>query len=409
MIDGATMVALSEAVHGAAEPLEFRNRVLKYLVEHRGFTAIAIESGVVESRAVHDFVRGGSGELATVVADGFSWHFERFAQNQELARWLREHNARSGAVRPVNFYGFDVSGSPGNPRAARGLDLALRAAFRYLATVDRLAYDVLLARLGSLLPHIHFDFCRLPETPGYDLLTASERDTLTATITDLMDLFERRETEYIAASTLADYEWGHRCAVGAGQVDQWLRKIPLDWRPTREPPQFPGEQTRFFSDASAVRDRAQADNLAWIVQREGREGKILVFASRIHLSATPVRAAWFGPNNPAQAVAGVYLRRRYGERLLTVCHLVGGGKHLNGNSEGALPPPIPGSLDDLAGEVGEPEFLLDLRKAPPRMAQWLDKEQVLGPADHALRLRIGRGFDVLWYLGEVTPACGVAP
>lgn len=404
MIGDATMVALSEAVHGAAEPLEFRNRVLKYLIEHRGFTAIALESGVVESRTVHDFVRGGSGELSSVVTDGFSWHFERFAQNRELVRWLREHNARGATARPVNFYGFDVSGSPGNPRAGRGLDLALRAALRYLAAVDQLSCDAFLARLGALLPHVHFDFCRLPETPGYDQLNASQRDTLTAAIADLIDLFERRETSYVAASDLADYDWGHRGAVVAGQVDQWLRQIPLDWQPTTEPPQFPGEQARFFSEASAVRDRAQADNLAWIVHREGREGKILVFASRIHLSATPVKAVWFGPNNPAQVVAGVYLRRRYGERLLTVCHLVGGGRHLNGNSESVLAPPIPGSLDDLAGEVGESQFLLDLRRAPPRVAQWLDEEQVMGPADHALRLRIGRGFDVLWYVDQVTPA-----
>jgi len=50
---------LSEGVHGAAEPLEFRNRVLQYLVEAKAFTAIAIESGIVESRTVHDYVRGG--------------------------------------------------------------------------------------------------------------------------------------------------------------------------------------------------------------------------------------------------------------------------------------------------------------------------------------------------------------
>jgi len=37
IIGNATVVALSEAPHLAAEPLEFRNRVLQYLVQEKGF------------------------------------------------------------------------------------------------------------------------------------------------------------------------------------------------------------------------------------------------------------------------------------------------------------------------------------------------------------------------------------
>src|SRR5687767_7224396 len=68
MIRDATVVALSEGVHGGAEPLEFRNRVLQYLVREKGFTAIAIESGIVEGRMVHDYVRGGPGDLASALS-----------------------------------------------------------------------------------------------------------------------------------------------------------------------------------------------------------------------------------------------------------------------------------------------------------------------------------------------------
>jgi len=80
MVGDAPVVALSEAAHLGAEPLEFRNRVLEYLVEDKGFTAIAIESGIVESRAVHDYVLGSRSELASVVAAGFSWTFDALPQ-----------------------------------------------------------------------------------------------------------------------------------------------------------------------------------------------------------------------------------------------------------------------------------------------------------------------------------------
>src|SRR6185437_15855926 len=40
----APVVALGEPGHGAHEPLALRNRLYSYLVEHCGFTAIALET-----------------------------------------------------------------------------------------------------------------------------------------------------------------------------------------------------------------------------------------------------------------------------------------------------------------------------------------------------------------------------
>ena len=70
MVGDARIVALSEGVHAGAEPLEFRNRVFEYLVREKGFTAIAIESGIVEGRHVHDYVRDGTGELRSALTQG---------------------------------------------------------------------------------------------------------------------------------------------------------------------------------------------------------------------------------------------------------------------------------------------------------------------------------------------------
>src|SRR3954451_24192621 len=50
MIGDARIVGIGEFVHAGAEPLIFRNRLFKHLVEHKGFTAIGIESGIVEGR-----------------------------------------------------------------------------------------------------------------------------------------------------------------------------------------------------------------------------------------------------------------------------------------------------------------------------------------------------------------------
>ena len=99
MIGTAKIVGLSEGQHAAAEPLVFRNRLFKYLVENLGFGAVAIESGIVESRLLNDYVTQGKGELDTVLKQGFSAGFDTFRQNVELIGWLRNYNARLPPVR----------------------------------------------------------------------------------------------------------------------------------------------------------------------------------------------------------------------------------------------------------------------------------------------------------------------
>jgi erythromycin esterase len=391
MIGNASVVAVSEGTHFAAEPLQFRNRVFQYLVEKQGFTAIAIESGIVEGRVVHDYVRGGPGDVSTVLKQGISWTFDRLPENRALVQWLREYNADPRHARKINFYGFDVPGSPGNPHATRHMETALVETLQYLAGVDSTAAAAFHARVDSLLPKIRLDFpdyhYRPPDAPpGYETLSGVERDALTATIADLVTLLERRQAPYEAASTVNDYQWAYRAAIGARQLDSWVRQTPLGWEPSNK-------QTGFFSVATDVRDRAQADNLDWIVKQEGPSGKVLVFAHRGHLSSVPVSG---------REVAGTYLRRRFDSRLVTIGNLIGKGEVGCPGFEETLKPAPPDTIDGLAGQLGTPRFLMDLRAAPTPVANWLDQERELGPG---FRVVVGKAFDILFYLDVVSPAC----
>jgi erythromycin esterase len=400
----ATVVALSEGTHGAGEPLEFRNQVLRYLVEKQGFTAIAIESGTVEGQAVQDYVLGGPGSLDNVVSQGFSWTFHRMPQNRALVEWLRQYNADARHKRKVNFYGFDVPGSPGNPNANRGIPTAITAALTYLDRVDAAAAAGFHARLAPLLGNLHLAMFQPADAPTYDQLSGAERNALTGLITDVIALIERREASYIAASTTHDYEAAYRAAIGARQTDSVLRQIPLERRASAEPAQTPDERLKFFASFSDVRDRAQADNLDWIVRQEGAGGKVLVFAHRYHLSAEPVQTDLNSDSQPAQ-VAGTYLRRRLGDRLLVIGNVIGGGEIACVEVRKTLPLAPPESMDRLASEVGLPRFLLDLRKAPAPVNAWLDEKHRLGFGQRFFEHSIARGFDVLFYIDTITPAC----
>lgn len=394
IVGNATLVALSEGVHAGAEPLEFRNRVFRYLVENLGFTAIAIESGLTEGRTVHDYVRTGQGDLARVLDDGLTWTFDNLPQNADLIRWIRDYNADPKHTRKLNFYGFDVPGSPGNPFANRKMRTALDDALVYLARVDAEAARHYHQRLDSLLPFLHLD-PRSMDTVQYAKLGPTERDRLTAAIGDLIATVERREARYVAASNRTDYQWAYRNLLGARAVDLWLRQMPLGWDPSKG--------MSFFGESTDIRDRMQADNVGWIVDQEGPGGKVLIFASRYHISAAPVKTTFSGPTG--NAVAGTYLRPRFGNRLVTFGNLIGKGSFGCTGFEGPVDPNAPTSIDAIAGEVGPPLYLLDLRRAPPAVQRWLDREHEMGGGPGKFSLQLKQAFDVYFYEATVRPAC----
>jgi erythromycin esterase len=396
MIGNATVVTISEAVHGGAEPLEFRNRLFQFLVQEMGFTAIAIESGISESRQVHDYVRGGPGELKDALARGITWTMDKLPQNAALVSWIREYNADPKHTRKINFYGFDVPGSPANPQASRGLHTGLEEALLYLDRVDATAARALHARVDKWIPRIKLNPAS-SDSAEYGSLTQAERDELGGIINDMVVLYERREAAYVAASTRRDYQWAYRSALGARVIDQWLRQMPVGWKAS--------EGMTFFGVAIDVRDRSQADNVSWIVEQEGAGGKVLVFAHRYHTSSSPVTTPISPPGG--NAVMGTYLRPRLGSKLLNIGNLIGTGTWgCTGWSEFVDLKEAPAeSIDRIAQGLGQKLWMLDLRAAPGPVKAWIDREHPMGQGQEIMRLNLAKAYDLFFYLDRVTPAC----
>src|SRR5690242_9706188 len=89
IVGSARVIAIGEPLHGGHEPLSFRNRLIQYLVEQEGFTAVGLESGFSESRSVDRYITGGSGDAASIARDGITWGFGLFRDNIALVEWLR--------------------------------------------------------------------------------------------------------------------------------------------------------------------------------------------------------------------------------------------------------------------------------------------------------------------------------
>lgn len=419
LIGDARIVAVSEAVHGSAEAMVFRNRLFRHLVEEKGFTAIAIESGIVEGRVVDDYIHGGDGDFDTVLRRGIGGGFHHYQANPDLVAWMRDYNADPAHAEKLRFFGFDIPGTPYNRFAERGVDTALLEALAYLDRVDPPAAAELRGRLAPVLPSLFNDIAgamcvaqggpwcfevpeadraKLAEQPQYGYLTAAERDLMTAAIADLVSIIERNELAYVPASSAENYAFGLRAAIGARQTDDFLRhRLPPAWSPADGPPQGAGAQEGRY--------RAMTDNFEWILDQIGEDGKILVFASRFHISGAPVAVG----DNPPDLPFGVDLRRRHADELVAFVNLIGEGV-IGCDMELVfeMPPPPETSVDGLASRVGEPLFVLDFHAAPPDVVAWLSQPHDLSHGG-TYTLPVGEAFDAAFYSGPFGPACPINP
>lgn len=393
MIGDARIVALSEGVHGGAEPLEFRNRLFKYLVNDLGFNAVVIESGVVETRVVDDYVTGGPGDLDAVVKRGLSWGFDTLQPNFELISWIRTHNAQlpAGASK-VQFLGFDVPGSPGNPFVLRGPDTALDAALEYLRKVDPQSAAQIDRRLAALLP-------ALKSTIGYAKVEQAQRDSFTAAIADLVSLLDRHQFDYTAKSSESDYEWGERAAVGAQPIDAFFRRMPVGWKLA--------DGFDWEAEAELARNRAMESNLEWALNRLGPRSRVLIYAAVEHIASTPIQ--YPEEHQPDEFPLGAYAKAHFGENYVNILNVATGGEIKNcpmsENNLQVLKPPPATSIEALFASVHVSRYVLDLRNSPSPVSAWLHQVQDHWNGFGGMEFAPAAAFDIAFYVSPLTPAC----
>jgi erythromycin esterase len=384
IVGNARIVALGEPAHGAHEPLAFRNRLFQFLVENLGFTAIALETGLCESRAVQEFVMGGEGEAEPITRAGFSWGFGKFDENVELVRWIRAYNEDARHRHKVRFYGIDMCGGDdaGFPHARIALDTALSYLLRASpesARSARKAIEPLITRFTN---------------ERYRSVSPAQQNDFRAAIGSLIKLFELNRVALIRASSQAEYEWTHRNLVIARELERAFRIWPID-DPGR------GLSPTMYRVA-AVRDATMADNVHWVLNREGSTGRLLVFAHNAHIMSAPVRGGIWDVYPQSPKTMGQQLRSMFGETLFII------GSSSRENASG-LPVaiPDPGGIDEALAAVGIAHFFLDLRPAgaPSNVTAWLQLPRPLRTNFTTdLLVSPNQAFDALVFTARLTRA-----
>jgi erythromycin esterase len=310
--------------------------MLEFLVEKMGFTVFRIEANWPESLAVNDYILNGKGDPAQALAGLYFWTWNT-EEVLDMIKWMRTYNQDPGHSKKVKFYGFDMQIS----------HVAVSNVELYLQKVDPEE-----AKVASTI------LAPLSDAAGeWEYKTKSEevRHKTSEGIRSLVALFESHKKAYEDSSSFEDWK---------------LARHNLEIVQQAEEMDSAGS-TAIFS----ARDRSMAKNVKWILENEGPESKIMLWAHNGHISTLPVGAG---------ETMGTSLRTMYGKKMVVCGFSFGHGSFQaiqqgKGLREFTVGPATPGSLDAALEATGIPIFAIDLRRAlsPGTVADWLNTPQLM--------------------------------
>lgn len=352
VIGDARIVSLGEPTHGNREVFQMKHRLIEYLVKEKGFNLFALECPFGEAFDVNQYVLEGIGTPEQALAGIYywTWDTEEFV---ELLKWMRAYNADPTHTTKVKFYGFDVQ----DP------ERSARVMLEYLEKVDPELWQSTKSELAIL--QIQFSdpiaLGRRPYIPEeYDEASLLE-------IKRVMKAFQQNQQQYVSATN--EEEW-MLAKHYARQVEIYIEACTNDGKNYLD-----------------MRENGQAENIKWILDREGASSKAIVWAHNCHVSNA-------APNGQANQ-QGYYLRKMYGDQLKIIAMLFnqGGFKALDVNipskgvynfSVGQAPP---GTLEYTLASTKHSLAVLDMHQLPKKGAvrDWF---YTIRPTRHS-----GGGYD----------------
>lgn len=341
LVGDARIVLIGESSHGTHEFYAARAAITKWLIEEKGFCAVAAEADWPDAYRVNRYVHGHGHDTS---ADRALSGFERFPawmwRNvvvRDFVDWLRRHNQhrRANNLRQTGFYGLDLY----------SLHRSIQEVIAYLENVDPVAADRARARYAC------FDHTSADDGQAYGFAAAfgAGLSCEHQAIDQLVEL-QRNAVEYARRDgLLAEDEQFY-----AQQNAQTVRNAEVYYRAM-----FAGRVTSWN-----LRDKHMQQTLAALQahldRHDAEPARIVVWAHNSHVGdarATEVSA-------DGQLTLGQLVRERYGDE----CRLIGfstytgtvtAASEWGGIAERKIVrPALNGSVEELFHETGRDAFLV---------------------------------------------------
>ncbi|MGO9031693.1 erythromycin esterase family protein [Mycobacterium sp.] len=342
LIGDARIVLIGESSHGTHEFYQARAEITKWLIDEKGFCAVAAEADWPDAYRVNRYVRGqGTDTSAEEALRGFerfpSWMW-RNTVVRDFVEWLRANNRgrRSQHRRQAGFYGLDLY----------SLHRSMHEVVSYLGKIDPVGAARARARYAC------FDHASADDGQAYGFRAAfgaglsCEKEA----IDQLVDI-QRNALAYARRDgLLAEDElfYAEQNAHVVRDAERYYRAM------------FSGRVTSWN-----LRDQHMAQTLQALLAHLDRHpgaapARIVVWAHNSHVGdarATEVSA-------DGQLTLGQLVRERYGDdcRLIgfsTYTGAVTAASEWGGVAERkVVRPALPGSVEELFHETGNPAFVV---------------------------------------------------
>jgi erythromycin esterase-like protein/predicted phosphoribosyltransferase len=367
LIGDARIVLIGESSHGTREFYEARAAITKWLIEEKGFCAVAAEADWPDAYRVNRYVRGlGEDKSADEALRGFerfpAWMW-RNTVVRDFVDWLRARNRlhESNGQRQAGFYGLDLY----------SLHRSMHEVVAYLDKVDPKAAARARARYAC------FDHASADDGQAYGFAAAfgAGPSCEGQAIEQLVELHRNALAYARRDGLLAEDELFY-----AQQNAQTVRNAEVYYRAM-----FSGRVTSWN-----LRDEHMAETLEALQKHLDRHGdapsaRIVVWAHNSHVGDARATEVWAD----GQFTLGQLVRQRYGDesRLIgfsTYSGTVTAASEWGGVAERkAVRPALNGSIEELLHETGNSAFLVSAAISP-------DAADPLGA------VRLGRAIGVIY-------------
>lgn len=259
------LVLLGEATHGSSEFYRARSAISRYLIEHHGFSIVAVEADWPDAARIDDYGRHRAprprrGDVFTRFP---AWMW-RNLEVLEFADWLRQHNADRPEAARVSFRGLDIY----------SLGESIHAVLTYLDRVDPDGASEARRRYGCLTP-----WQDAPSDYGRAALLAGHTDCQDNAVAQLRALLEKR-LAYI----------NH-------DGEAWFDAVQ-NARIVRAAERYYRAMYRSSAESWNLRDRHMFGTLEALLAHHGDGTKAIVWAHNSHIgNAAATAMGWQGEFN----------------------------------------------------------------------------------------------------------------
>lgn len=320
-------------------------------MEKKGFTAFVYETPLVQAFTVDEYVQGADMTLEQACREGITELFGGWKEMRDIVEWMRNYNLQHPERRKLHYYGADI--------CCEGPYRTMNYALGYLKRVDPEYAKLLEEEVQASKDYTIFNYAELNQ---------QERDAFAAWAMRLQCRLEAFAPMYAAKTGEVAWKRARQAANNAMKAVAWFDTFLM---------------TGSSWQTDSVRDGCMGENMKWVMDLEGEQGKIVYHAHNEHVRRQL--------REEDQQQTGVHLDFLFGKDAVVS---VGCMSYLNMRPDDTCPGDC---LQHYLALVDRDHYILNLKELPKgsEAEKWADLEMPDRLSTNFINARLLPSYDIV--------------